>query len=640
MGKNIIEKAKVGDTKMYQGKQYYVHALNAKGQPLWRQVGSKKDGGSDSQAPAAKQQPAAQAAAQPAHASTQVSAPAKQETAPKKEEAKYDAPKPTVQYQTVKPADGVEIRVPEVWKTDDPKNPGKKVDQHRSAYRKLYADKTKKTDDDVIKMVNRPRGTKEIRQIAYEEAMARGIPESKLNAIGTLQDWWDSEKLKKELFSRSKKGPVDEEEQESYDNSILGDFDVEGFLDENFDGGRDDGWKDPDNKIIRREFNDLKNASARRKYDAFVDYAKRLDPMYESPEEVMNTLARAIASFVTSKGGSPIMVSAGGAGAGKTFKFNQVADLYGMTRYDSSMQPGSGSYNYYIASADVDDDKDFMRLLDDHNGKLIVFDDKDKLLMSDANKIISTMKAIADGDPKMRVFEGKDGTEKLFTGKILFLTNKDKQSLNKNEDHKAIMSRARFEDVHFTVNENLELLKKRYKSMGDHLEHATPQEEAKIRETLFRIIMDYKDRLDPKTFTVRKFTKMLEKVDETLMTNKDIDETAAAEEAFGSNKKDWRKVALQELMKAQQSEELLKGTAREDFEALEPEQLATYRERFSKNRKKAEEIFGKEFVLAVLNSSDDETEEKVEETDEEVKKSFLDEIGGMTLGEAESILFD
>lgn len=259
--------------------------------------------------------------------------------------------------------------------------------------------------------------------------------------------------------------------------------------------------------------------------------------------------------------------------------------------------------------------------------------------MSDANKIISTMKAIADGDPKMRVFEGKDGTEKLFTGKILFLTNKDKQTLNRNEDHKAIMSRARFEDVHFTVNENLELLRKRYKTMGDHLEHATPQEEAKIRETLYRIVLDNKNRLDPKTFTVRKFTKMLEKVDGTLKTNKDIDETAAAEEAFGSNKKDWRKVALQELMKAQQYEELLKGTPLEDFESLEPEQLAVYRKRFSKNRKTAEGIFGKEFVLAVLNSEDDDSGD-AEETDEEVKKSFLDEIGGMSIDEAESILFN
>ena len=584
-------------------------------------------------APAAKkeegeQKPAAAApAAQPA---------AKKETA-------YDAPKPSVQYKTVKPADGVDIRVPETWKTDDPKHAGKKVDQHRSAYRKLYADKSKKSDKDVIDMVNRKSGNAFIRQIAYEEALARGISEDKLNPQGTLQDWWESEKLKKELFSPSKKEDVAEEDREAYDNSILGDFDVEAFLAENFDDGRDDGWKDPDNKIIQREFNQLKNASARRRYDAFVDYAKRLDPMYERPSEVMNTLARAIGNFITSKGGSPIMVSAGGAGAGKTFKFNQVAeDVYGMTRYDPAIhQPGDGNYNYVIVPADIDDDKDFMHLLDDHNGKLIVFDDKDKLLMSGANKIISTMKAIADGNPKMRVFEGKDGKEHLFTGKILFLTNKDKQTLNRDEDHKAIMSRARFEEIHFTVNENLELLKERYKTMGAPLEHATPQEEVKIRETLYRIIMDNKDRLDPKTFTVRKFSKMMEKVDETLQSNKDIDENDSAKQAYGTNKKDWRKVALQELMKAQQADELLKGSAREDFEELEPEQLKIYRKKFAKNPKKMEEIFGKEFVLAVLNSSDDdEKETKVEETDEEVKKSFLDELGGMTMEEAESILFD
>lgn len=615
----------------------WVWSRSAKtGKEDWRVI-KKQDGkaAAATPAPAAKKEekketdkPSATSAAAPAAAA--------------KQPAKYDAPTPKVQYKTVKPADGVVIKVPESWKIDDPRKPGKMSEQHRSAYRKLYADKNAKPDDEVIKMVNREKGNKFIRQIAYEEAMARGIPESKLNPKGTLQEWWESERLKMELYSPSNKEDVAEEDRESYDNSVLGDFDVEAFLAENFDDGRDDGWKDPDNKIIQKEFNQLKNASARRRYDAFVDYAKRLDPMYERPDEVMNTLARAIGNFITSKGGSPIMVSAGGAGAGKTFKFNQVAkDVYGMTRFDSSQhQPGDGSYNYVVVPADIDDDKDFMHLLDDHNGKLIVFDDKDKLLMSGANKIISTMKAIADGNPEMRVFEGKDGKEKLFTGKILFLTNKDKQTLNRDEDHKAIMSRARFEDIHFTVNENLELLKERYKTMGDHLEHATPQEEVKIRETLYRIIMDNKDRLDPKTFTVRKFSKMMEKVDETLQSNKDIEENDSAKQAYGSNKKDWRKVALQELMKAQQADELLKGTALEDFEALEPEQLKTYREKFAKNPKKMEEIFGKEFVLAVLNSNDEEEDETREETDEEVKKSFLDEIGGMTMDEAESILFD
>lgn len=42
----LFEKArKIGDEKVYQGVTYYVHALNSKGQPLWRK---KKDGGGSS----------------------------------------------------------------------------------------------------------------------------------------------------------------------------------------------------------------------------------------------------------------------------------------------------------------------------------------------------------------------------------------------------------------------------------------------------------------------------------------------------------------------------------------------------------------------------------------------------------------
>ena len=304
--KNEIEKGKwsIGDVKVDKhGNSWRVGGLNAKGEPKWVKAdkASKKAPDAAPAAPVAAKKEGTEAAVAKPQATPAPTPSTKKGTA-------YDAPKPKVQYKIVKPEDGVEIRVPETWKTDDPKHPGRKVDQHRSAYRKLYADKTKKSDDEVIKMVNRTKGTKEIRQIAYEEAMARGIPENKLNVSGTLQDWWDSEKLKKELYSPSKKEDVAEEDRESYDSSVLGDFDVEKFLAEEFDDGRDDGWKDPNNKTIQREFNQLKNASARRRYDAFVDYAKRLDPMYERPAEVMNTLARAIGNFVTSKGGSPVMV--------------------------------------------------------------------------------------------------------------------------------------------------------------------------------------------------------------------------------------------------------------------------------------------------------------------------------------------
>ena len=132
---------------------------------------------------------------------------------------------------------------------------------------------------------------------------------------------------------------------------------------------------------------------------------------------------------------------------------------------------------------------------------------------------------------------------------------------------------------------------------------------------------------------------MLEKVDETLKSNKEIEENDEAADIFGSEKKDWKRVALQELLKSTVEVDILKGTVKEDIEALEPEQKENLRKRFAKNPKKAKELFGEDFVLAVMNSEDGD-EEEIEETDEDVKKSFIDEIGDMSMEEAESILFD
>lgn len=557
--------------------------------------------------------------------------------APKKAAKPYDAPKPTIDYKTKKPADGIEVRVPDEWLVQVP-GKGKEF-RHRENFRRVYSDKTRMDDAKLLRILNNHDNAFETRQMAYEEARARGISEDKIDVAGTLQKKWDALKLQKEIFESKPNKQVSEEAMQSYDASALDGMDVEKFVDENFDGGADDGWKDPKNRIILQEFGGLKTPANRRRYDAFIDYMKRQDPMYENPDGVMKGLARAISHFVTSKGGSPIMVASGGAGAGKTYKFNEVADFNGMKRFDPQQhEPGDGNYHYVVVASDMDDDKDFMRLLDKHNGKLIVFDDKDKLLVSNANKIISTMKAIADGDPKMRVFEGADGKSTLFKGKILFLTNKSQDTLNADEDHKAIMSRSRVEDIHFTINENLELLADRYKTMGGSMENATPQEEADIRETLYQIVLNNKNRLDPQRFTVRKFSKMLEKVDETLKANKEIDENDAAADIFGSDKKDWRKIALQELMKGNVDNDIAKGSAEQDLMELEPEEKSQMRKRFAKNPKKAKELFGEEFVLAVMNSDDGE-EAAVEETDEEVTKGFLDEISGMSIEEAESVLF-
>ena len=549
---------------------------------------------------------------------------------------KQDTPTPKITYKTKKPADGVVLEVPEKWEVKD--SQGGLHEQHRDTFRKLYSDTEKKSDDDLLKILNNKNNNKYIRQIAYEAAMARGIPEDKIDVSGTLENAWNNIKMKMEILSPKKHDDISEEEMESYDDSVLGDLDPNKFLDDYFDGGKDDGWKNPNNPIIQREFNKLQTLSSRRQYDAMVDYLKRKDPLYESPEEVMQGLNQTMFDFIDSSKGSPILISAGGAGAGKTYGFNLLANFMELKRFDPKKnQPGDGDYDYVIMPNDIEDEKDLMSTLAKHNGKLIVFDDKDKALVSGANKIISTMKAIADGDPKMRVFINPETKEQeTFKGKLLFLTNKSLSTLNSDEDHKAIMSRARIEDVHFTVNENLELLKKRYKTMGDSMDAVDANEEKDIREALYQMIISNSDRLDPQRFTVRKFTKMLEAVNKTIKANKEKENNDAASAIFGSKQKDWKRVAIQELNKAE-DEEIDIEKAKKDFD-MDESAAAKIRKMYKKNPKVCIELFGKEFCEAALGKKIDDEEEL--ETDEEVTKSFIDDLSDMSLSEAEDLLFN
>lgn len=627
MKEEIIEKGKWNDGDINPKNPNLVWVASAAGgKGDWRKVKTAKT--SATSAPAAKT-PTATSTSQAAAAS-------KDEGGKKTATQKYDAPTPKITYKTKKPADGVVFEVPEEWKAKD--SQGQLRTQHRDTFRKLYSDTAKMPDDKLLKILNNKNNNKYIRQIAYEEAMARGIAEDKIDVSGTLETAWNNVKIKMEILSPNKKNDVSEEEMESYDDSVLGDLDPDKFLDDYFDGGKDDGWKNPNNPIIQREFNKLQTLSSRRQYDAMVDYLKRKDPLYETPEEVMHGLNQTMFDFIDSPKGSPILISAGGAGAGKTYGFNLLADFMELKRFDpKNNQPGDGDYDYVIMPNDIEDEKDLMLTLAKHNGKLIVFDDKDKALVSGANKIISTMKAIADGDPKMRVFINPETKEQeTFRGKLLFLTNKSLSTLNSDEDHKAIMSRARVEDVHFTVNENLELLKKRYKTMGDSMDAVDANEEKEIREALYQMIISNSDRLDPQRFTVRKFTKMLEAVNKTIKANKEKEKNDAAAAIFGSKQKDWKKVAIQELNKAE-DEEIDIEKAKKDFN-IDDAAAVKIRKMYKKNPKLCVELFGKEFCEAALGKKIAEEEEP--ETDEEVTKAFMEEFSDMSLSEAEDLLFN
>lgn len=630
MEKNLIEKGvkhQIGDIHP-NGK--WVWSRSAKtGVEDWRVI--KKTGGKAAAvtpASAAKKEEKEENKPAPAPASS--AAPA----AVAKQPAKYDAPTPKVQYKTVKPADGVVAHVPEVWRAKS-KVSGKNVDQHCSKIRAWYADPTKKSDDDVIKMVNNKNAGEYVRMIAYEEAAARGIPESKLDPSGTLQNWWDRLEREKKLLEGDDEQEESEEEFEVYDMSGLRDMDVDAFMAQ-FPKG-DNGWADRNDDRVQKEFNKLTTLSDRQRYDAFLDYQRRQDPLYQTPKKQIQTLNRQLYFFMKAKR-KPMFVSAGGAGAGKTTSMLDVAKDAGLVRYDPKQhKPGDGDYDFIVIDKDVQDEAEFRDILAKHNGKLLVFDDKDKLLTSKQSATVSLMKSLADGKPEMRLFKNPaTGDQEKFTGQLLFITNKTMDRLNDNEDHKAIMSRASKNDIHFTINETIEVLGDRYKTMGPHLISVDPAEEAKIREKLYQTIKANRDELDPDKFTVRKFEEALEYIDSIEDTNRNADDDEG-QRLYG-DKVDWTKTIVRDVLnKAVDADVLEKGVYEEIEELGDEESRNAMIALYKKNPKRARELFGEE-ILDILTGKKGDKKEKKEESEEKITKSFVDSLGDMSVEEAEQIL--
>lgn len=624
MAKNeqIIEKAvkrQVGDAHP-NGK--WVWTEYKPGKFDWRPI---KSGSS------AKKEPASTSSSDDKKATSapSVQTPDQQPTAPAPKKAQYDAPKPKIDYQTKKPHKEAPFLVPESWNVTA--TGGKLKKQSRSQLRDVLK---KKTDDEILGFLNKTGNNENLRQLAYEEAAARGIPEDKIDVSGTLQKKWDQLKRQHDLLNPDVDDDKSEEEYGTYDMSLLENMDIEAFM-ENFPDG-DLGWMERDHPKVMEEFNKFVSLSDRQRYDAFLDYQKRQDPYYESPQDQLHGLNRQLFMFMNNPGGLPIFVSSGGAGAGKTTGMLKVAKESGLERFDPTRhQPGDGSYDFVIVDKDVDDEKEFRKLLAEHNGKIIVFDDKDKLLTSTSSPIVSLMKSIGDGNPEMRVFKNMEGKQEQFRGKLMFITNKSMDRLNKDEDHKAIMSRAAKNDIKFTVNETLEILEKRYKTMGGKLKSAsTPQEEQDIRQELYDTILANRDKIDPNKFTVRKFSELLELADTIISTNKQAEENDALGDLFGG-KKDWRRSVIKELNKAEDID--IEKSAEEDLAEMDETSKKKMKECFKKNPKVCKELFGDEIIKLLNSDKAAESEEK--ETEEEVKKALEDSLGSMTIEEAEDIIF-
>ena len=624
MNKNdIIEKAKwqIGEIRTdNKGIAHECYGYDANGKPQIRRV--KKNKGASTK-PTSVATP-----------KTQAATPTASSTSTPKVDSKpvpYDAPTPKVVYKN-RPDAKIEekVRVPLTFKFRG--NDGKVKDAKREVYRKAYSNMQ---ENSLLKMLNNPNNSAEMRMLAWEEAQARGIDESKINTKGTLERRW-KKALDEYNFLHQSDSVEGDETYLAFNTTILDTFDWEAFAKEFPDG--DKGWKQKNDDRIQKQFNGLKTKLDRQQYDAFKDIMKRNERYYEPWQEVLQDLGRDYLMFIKDNTNS-IFVSTGGAGAGKTSTLKKVFELEDMKGLEPGDDPQDGDYDFVFLSKDINDEKDFAKILHDYNGKVIVFDDKDKLLTTRANKLINMMKALGDSDKSMRKFN-YNGNDEYFTGKLIFVSNKSKETLNRNEDMKAVMSRAISNDIDYTVNETLEVLSNRYMTMEPEaladVKAADPELEKEYRQQAFDIIMDRSDTLDPMTFTVRTFKQILTK----LNSNYQVAQMNGINEDFGSvigKPKDFERIVVTELDKAIGSEDTYfeKAVFKKEANALTDEQKKTYKRLYKKDPKAFTELFGTEIIEIIEGI----LKPKDEETEEEVKKAFESQLGDMTIEEAENILF-
>lgn len=558
----------------------------------------------------------------------------KKEENPKSQPKSYDAPKPTVDY-SLKPE--IEYQVPESWEATD--KSGKRMTQTRAELRKKFGDTTKFTDDKLIAIVNAVHmNNPNVRHIAWEEAAHRGIPESKLNVSGSLKNAWENYAERYKLTHKNAGQAEEEEDYGSAYNSAIGNFDVDAFKSEFPDG--DDGWSNPNDPRVKKAFHNLVSLKDRQQWDAVVDQLKREDPLYEGVDDQLNSLRIQFDAFLESdpKNHSAMFVSSGGAGAGKTYALEQMIKANGMSMFDPEdpkySDPTAPNIDVVEMDSDIDDEKDFFNVLRKYNGKIIIFDDKDKALVSNATKLKSAMKNIADGNYKKRLIPGANGKPEIFTGKLIFITNKSFTDLISDEDHKAIFSRADKNDIHFTLNENLEVLGKRYKEMGGRMEGFTKQEEEDFRQKVYDTIIDNVDKIDPMKFTVRKFSEMLREVAAVKKASKKSEESAEFEALFGgkgSSSLKWRNQIIKMLNKAEENE-IEKSHSQEVFDNLSDDAIAVFKRKLAKDPDKFKELFGEKLVKFLKTKKD------VNESEEVSKADVEDMCKGMSVEEAENIL--
>lgn len=555
-------------------------------------------------------------------------------------------PAATVQYKTKKPA--IDIELPDTWTVRVPGKNGVLENKTASAagLRKLYASKS---DDDLLKILNNPNGRWQNRQIAYDEAAARGIDEDKIDVSGKLQKEWDSQKRKHD-YAESLKGNFNEDEVDAVEVDWKG-LDHEAFMQQFPDG--DDGWLNKDDPRVQKQFNGFKTIKDRQQYDALKTYYEPTTPGYLNPDNKIGQLNEQYDNLIKYDT-TPLFVSAGGAGAGKTYGWEVVADSNNLKQLESDDKAADNDWGYVMCS-DPDDDKDFRSMLAKYNGTyitddgeehphILVFDDADKILTSKAGAMKALMKKITDNNPKNRIFVNPEtGENEVFKGAILIMTNKNVSAISSaNEDAKAILSRGMVNDMQFTRAETMELINNRFMEMklGNYQKAFEKQfPDKKKQEEVRQIVKDWLEEnvndADPGKFTPRTFIQVMALAGPIIAKGGKMNARMLNGSVQVGTTVPWQAQALK-LIKAEENE--IEKADEDEFsqearvEAKE-KLLKNKEELKKKDKKKYNALYGKRAIDAFLFGEDTAEDDEPEETKKAQEIDF-----GMSLDEAENIL--
>lgn len=406
--------------------------------------------------------------------------------------------------------------------------------------------KTNLENSSVDKLVGIASGSKnnaKLRLMAFAELESRGEDVSEIDMdngrLGAI----------KTAMGKNKNTPTYEEDDVLYVDVDLDEEDKE--LD----------WQNTDQLKMKLKLPSQDKKMTKKHRILLDDYIHKLkiqQPNYRPPADEIFDLNRTYAYFLDE--GAPFMIVSGGAGVGKTWNFKAVAKEYaGLKAFDPETdKPGDDDYDW-VEAGEAGTVPQLLAILKEHNGKIIVFDDADKVLKEEDTLNILKKATNPSG---VRMI-GKESSNKNtsvpvfeFTGQILFLTNMSQYELTKDENMNAVYSRAIKKDIYFTKREQLSFMSR----LRQDFEFTAPKRLADKdldkdeRNEVFKLISDNIDSIDPGKFNSRLMMEVIAKKRAIDKSNAKFDSDPIMSATFFGNKIDWKTEARDLLIKGGLSE--------------------------------------------------------------------------------------